>query len=383
MVAVSDDPLLLNWKKIAGNPVIPMGGAEDVPYSVYDPCIWKKDNVYFSVSGGTLPAGPAGRRRRADFLFRSEDLIHWEYLHPFVEDDLFTLNGDDGACPYFWPIGPPGEDQRHMLLFFSHMSGGQYIVGDYDTDRNVLVATGHGVFNHGAVEPSGLHAPSAAPDGEGGIIAIFNMNQGRPASGWNQIMTLPRRLCVTSSGSLQMTPAGDVESLRRDHVQVERRTIAANRETVLEDVGGRSIEIVAEIDTAGAPAVELGVLRSPDGEECTRIVLYRERGYRNRDDHREVPDSVISIDTSRSSTLPDALSRPPESAPVFLSPDENLRIRVFVDRSVVEVFVNDRQCAAVRVYPGRPDSTGLSVRPAGRDIELLSMHVWRMESIYD
>ena len=37
------------------------------------------------------------------------------------------LVGDDGACPYFWPIA-----DRHMLLFFSHTSGGQYLLGDYD-----------------------------------------------------------------------------------------------------------------------------------------------------------------------------------------------------------------------------------------------------------
>jgi beta-fructofuranosidase len=43
-------------------------------------------------------------------------------MHEFVEDDRFTLVGDDGACPYFWPIG-----DRYILPFFSHMSGGQYL----------------------------------------------------------------------------------------------------------------------------------------------------------------------------------------------------------------------------------------------------------------
>jgi sucrose-6-phosphate hydrolase SacC (GH32 family) len=32
------------------------------------------------------------------------------------------------------------------------------------------------------------------------------------------------------------------------------------------------------------------------------------------------------------------------------------QLRVFVDRSVVEVFVNGKQCVALRVYPGRNDS---------------------------
>ena len=39
----------------------------------------------------------------------------------------------------FWPIG-----DRHILPFFSHMSGGQYLLGDYDKDRDKFVVTAHG-----------------------------------------------------------------------------------------------------------------------------------------------------------------------------------------------------------------------------------------------
>ena len=34
-----------------------------------------------------------GKRIAADFLFQSKDLATWEYLHPFTEDDRFTLVG--------------------------------------------------------------------------------------------------------------------------------------------------------------------------------------------------------------------------------------------------------------------------------------------------
>ncbi|MHC4546622.1 MAG: glycoside hydrolase family 32 protein, partial [Planctomycetota bacterium] len=56
MVAVSSDPLLLNWEKVTGKAVIP-GKSPDgkpLPYRVFDPCIWKKDGLYYSLSGGTL-----------------------------------------------------------------------------------------------------------------------------------------------------------------------------------------------------------------------------------------------------------------------------------------------------------------------------------------
>jgi beta-fructofuranosidase len=151
--------------------------------------------------------------------------------------------------------------------------------------------------------------------------------------------------------------------------------LPAGEEVALDGVAGDAIELAAEINTRGAPMVELNVLRSPGGEEATRICFYQGRGYRGA--------SVLSVDSSRSSTLPDARSRPPENAQVRLGRREPLRLRVFVDRSVVEVFANGRQCAAVRVYRGRDDSVGVSLRAQGRDATLTSLDAWQMKSIYE
>jgi beta-fructofuranosidase len=47
MVAVSSDPLLLNWEKVSGKAVIPAKHADGTTpvYRVFDPCIWKKDGL--------------------------------------------------------------------------------------------------------------------------------------------------------------------------------------------------------------------------------------------------------------------------------------------------------------------------------------------------
>ena len=418
MVAVSHDPLLLNWEKLTGAPVIPKASADGspLPYRVFDPCIWKKGDHYYALSGSTLPHAASGKRTRANFLFRSPNLVDWEYLHPFVEDDRFTLIGDDGACPYFWPIG-----DRHILLFYSHMSGGQALLGDYDTERDKFVVTSHHDFNFGASEPGGVHAPSATPDGKGGVNVIFNMNPAKPTEGWNQIMTLPRRLTLQGTDkigrdTLLVEPAGDVESLRREHRQITDMTLPANQEIVLGSIRGNAIELMAEIEANDAPLFELNVLRSPGKEEFTRIAFYRERGFRDwerflswrqdmlaaategagagfvsnsllsasqREKLAAATDSLISIDSSHSSLLPDVLSRAPETGPVFLERDEPLRLRVFVDRSVVEVFVNGKQCVAMRVYPGREDSVGVSLRSQGQDARVVSLEAWQMENIYE
>ncbi len=375
------------WTRTTGDEKMPGVGGNPVPAGainfVYDPCIWKKGDFYYSPSGGTLPHGPSGRRTRAQFLFRSRDLATWEYLHPFLEGDIYGLAGDDGGCPYFWPIG-----DRHILLHFSHMSGAQYLLGDYDTGRDKFVVTYGGRFTFGPWYPGGVHAPSATPDGKGGVIAIFNMNVAKPTPGWNQIMSLPRRLTLAGKDELGRRRPATSSRCGGDHRHVAAQALPANREVVLDGVEGNAIEIVAEIDPQDSQMVELNVLRSPGKEEFTRIAFYRQRGYVDWDRSdgwarfRESRDSLIAIDTSYASELPDVESRAPEIAPVYLAPGETLRLRVFIDKSVVEVFVNGRQCLAVRVYPGREDSTGVSLRAQGADAMLASLDVWQMRSIY-
>ncbi|MFZ5830699.1 MAG: glycoside hydrolase family 32 protein [Planctomycetota bacterium] len=385
LVAVSSDPLLLNWEKVTGKPVIPMmlPDGSKPPYRVFDPCIWKKGDMYYALSGGQLPSAPGGKQSRANFLFRSADLAHWEYLHPFVEHDKYSLDGDDGACPYFWPIG-----DKHILLHFSHVSGGKYLLGDYDQQRDKFVVTDGGNFNHGPVGPGGVHAPSATPDGNGGVIAIFNMNPACRTEGWNQIMTLPMRLTLAPPAELdrlRIEPAGDIESLRGEHQRIEAMKLPANQEVVLESIRGNTLEIAAEIVSEQCDMIELKVLRSPDDEEFTRIAVHPYRGYRRRErpEGGNRTDSMITLDNTRSSILAEADTRPPEEARFMLDPDEPVKLRVFIDHSAVEVFVNGKQYLALRVYPGREDSLGVSLRARGRDAVLKSLDAWQMGTIYE
>ena len=151
--------------------------------------------------------------------------------------------------------------------------------------------------------------------------------------------------------------------------------------------------------------VELNVLRSPGREEFTRIAFFKDRGFsvqapavQGAQHHSSRPtvrgprqpqprptqvrESLLTLDTSYSSLLPGALSRAPETAPLLLEDGEMLRLRVFIDHSVVEVFANGKQCVAARVYPGREDSTGVSLRAQGSSGLLKSLSAWKMRSIY-
>jgi beta-fructofuranosidase len=151
---------------------------------------------------------------------------------------------------------------------------------------------------------------------------------------------------------------------------------------VLPGIHGNALDLIAEIDPKDAPTVELNVLRSANAEEVTRIALFKNRDVTTRFIPPQEKLSVVTLDNARSSLLPDAQSRPPESATVLLAPDEPFKLRVFADRSVVEVFINGRQCLALRVYPSRADSVGVSLRAQGQDAKLKTLDAWQMKSIF-
>ena len=172
--------------------------------------------------------------------------------------------------------------------------------------------------------------------------------------------------------------------MRGSHERIENMDLPANREVVLDTVAGSALEIIAEIDPRESPLVELNLLRSPDREEFTRVAFFKDRGFSQRVFGSDARQSLL---TDRYllliGTAPDVLSRAPETAPVLLAEGELLELRVFVDRSVIEVFANGRQCLAVRVYPERADSTGVSLRAQGSAARLRSLDAWQMNSIWE
>jgi len=78
---------------------------------------------------------------------------------------------------------------------------------------------------------------------------------------------------------------------------------------------------------------------------------------------------ALALDTAPSTTQTDGNARQSEVEPLSLVGDP-LELRVFVDRSVVEVFANGRQSLTGRVYPAL-GSDGLAVRSRGGRAELV------------
>ena len=390
-IAESRDPLLLNWHKNPNNPVIPDGDPDEngYPYRVFDPCIWGEEDGYYSLAG-TYRGNPRERRWTADHLFYSKDLTLWEYLHPLVEDGTFCTMGDDGACPNFQPIG----NGKHALILFSHRTGSRYYVGEYDKRTHKFRIDYHRRFSHNGIIGQGIGTPSTTVDHKNRNITIFNYHEafreGDPQlSLGSGVLSLPlvmeakKRFPVNDKhynelealrfNPLTIEPASEIEALRFDGKKIENIEVASNREVVLEGIAGKSIELRARIHMRDAREAGLNALRSPKGEEKTKVSVINVF-------HGKFPDSLI-IDTSQSSLRNDVAFRPPENAPLPIPADRIVEFRIFIDRSMVEVFANSEQFAAVRVCPDREDSRGVSIFAKGGDIKLISLECWQMKAI--
>ena len=392
-IAIASDPLLLNWERPEPYPAIPNGepDANGSPYRVFDPCIWRESDGYYALSGtyknGTVPVIVAnqeftnspvytfkGSGRAVNHLFYSKDLSSWSYLHPLLEDGFFSEPGEDGAVPNFFPLGK----DKHMLLLFSHKRAARYYVGDYDQKEHRFYPDYHGRFNNGPWRVGSVHAPSGTPLSDGSALAVFNMKDGMKQDEWVGLMTLPLHLGLDSDNSLSIKPASGLKNLRKEVAKIAPQSIPSGEEVAVPGAAGRSIEIEIEIDPGTSRESGIYVLRSPDGSERTRISIYNNAPF---DQHRYF--SFVQIDSAESSSLKGVYARPPETAPVKLRGGEPLKLNIFIDQSIVEIFAGGQQYLAQRVYPGRDDSTGLSLFSRGGDARVLSMKVWQMGRIFD
>jgi len=211
-------------------------------------------------------------------------------------------------------------------------------------------------------------------DGNGRRILFGRISEGRyedvqRASGWAGVSTLPRILSLSDDGTLCIERIPELAALRRHHRHVSDIRVGSNTSVRLENIRGDRLEIAATLESEGAEAFGKKVRCSPGGEEQT-LVRY-DPGY-----------SFISLDITRSSVSADMRDREPQTGPLELPAGMPLELRVFVDRSIVEVFANGRQCLTARIYPDRSDSLGVELFARGGNARVRSLDAWEMASIW-
>ena len=383
-LAWSTGPSFDSWTKLEANPVIKSTewGVTEVEdangkpsfYGSADPSnIWKKDGRYYMLTGNLLVLNKIGRAANAPlseqgdrlYLCVSDDLKTWKYLHVFYErKPEWTDRSEDNMCPSFLPLpsssagGPPSG--KHLLLFISHNKGCQYYVGDYRDDR--FTPNSHGRMTW---VDNTYFAPEALVDAQGRQIMwawLLDNPTGEKEKGWSGVYGLPRSLWAGDDGTLRMAPVKELETLRSHEKSWNNLALADGEAKPLEGVVGDSCELALEIDAGTAQRCGLKLRASSGGEEET--VLYY-----------DAAKSALVFDSTRSGKEGRKVV---ERAPFALKPGEPLKLRVFVDMSVVEVYANDRQAICRRVYPTRGDSLGVFLFAQNGTARFQTVRAWDM-----
>ena len=91
---------------------------------------------------------------------------------------------------------------------------------------------------------------------------------------------------------------------------------------------------------------------------------------------------TLKMELNASKDLPESERHTQEQvAPFELAAGEMLKLRIFLDRSVLEVFANGRQYVTQRIYPTRDDSLGVALFARGGKVTVKSIDAWDMEPV--
>jgi beta-fructofuranosidase len=381
-MAVSKDAQFNQWEKLPENPVIKSTewGITEIDgktiYGSADPSnIWMNNGNYYMLTGNLLVLNKYGRQPDASasmqgdrtYLFRSKNLRQWEYMHPFYESDRkWTDQSEDNMCPSFLPLPATADggksSGKHLMLFISHNKGCQYYTGTYKNDHFYPETHGRMTWFDNA-----YFAPEALVDGRGRQIMwawIFDdrPDQMKNYSGWTGVYGLPRSLWLGEDGALRMQPVEELKMLRMEERSKSGIQLKSGGEVNLDNFGSDLMELEIVMEPDPSANVHVAVCRSDDGKEET-VLSYQASSAR------------ITCDASRSSLKYGRLNT--EAAPFELRNGEPLTLRIFVDRSVVEVFANDRQAIGRAIYPTL-GGKGIRIRSENGNVKIISFKAWEL-----
>jgi sucrose-6-phosphate hydrolase SacC (GH32 family) len=375
-IYTAEDDELIRWKPHPANPVIPSTNAPPNA-EIFDPCAWKEGDVYHALVGNKNRS--PGYEGDSTSLFRSSDLVKWEYRGPFYKSDRkWTPEYTDCACADFYPLG-----DKHMLLTHVHQPWNhvQYYIGRWDKKTEKFLPESHGYMSW----PGGLlYGPETLLDDKGRRIFWGVITEAGPAkNGWENVATLPRVFSLAEDKSLRIEPAQELETLRFNPRKKSNLTIAADGELKLDDIKGDCLELALEIEPGDAKEFGAKVRCSPDGAEQTAITCVPQKEVLKIELEKSTLDPKVKYRWCRSEFAEKTLKISEQEcftneqvAPFTLKPGETLQLRIYLDRSVMEVFANGRQCITQRIYPSRSDSLGISLFARGGSVKIKLLNAW-------
>jgi len=337
--AVPLDDDLIQWRRVKGEPLI-AAGMNGVPSGINsgwgDPFVFNSGGrtfVTFNDCGGLVCEA------------KDKELTQWHYVG--------KIEGVEGECPNFFPL-----HDKWVLIRSTHPIS--YIVGDFDAKTVAFKKSGTACtmdYGFGKNPPKdrsctrGLYGTNAFKDETGRRILLGWISGFKSKRGWKGCMSLPRILTLDKNQKLIQSPAPELKKLRGKHHTI-KETVLNSEEERLEDVSGDTMEIIAEFAAGDADAFGLKVRQSNDGKNAVTI--------RYTDGNLNVAGTDVPLK--------------------LLS--GKLKLHIFIDKSVLEVFINDGVTSVSRVEYPRENDLGLSAFAENGSATLKSLDAWDMKPIW-
>ncbi|MFN8521651.1 MAG: glycoside hydrolase family 32 protein [Chloroflexota bacterium] len=360
-IAIACDRRLSEWEKPYPVEVRTAdGGVADIVH--WDPDCFLIGDTYYAVSGGKNPP-----------VFKSRDLRHWTLIGDFIQRDLPDVAfGEDVSCPNFFEL-----DGRWVLLCISHPLGCRYYVGDWDAEAEQFVPTHHARLSWRRDEQpiwgvrlrTDYFAPESvvAADGRRVMWAWVRSAGTDGALLEKTIQALPRELRVAPDGTLRMRPLRELEGLRYDGASLGPVTIAdpvTGFSDPVPPINGPYLQRLAELD-GDSWEIRLAVRRSEALRKIFGVMLFSDGCGAGLPIILRPETGTLRVGTI---DAPFAVADLPDG--------EDLELRIFVDKYIVEVFANGRQ-AVLAAHMDR-SASGLDAFSVGVPTSFDAVDVWRM-----
>jgi fructan beta-fructosidase len=192
-----------------------------------------------------------------------------------------------------------------------------------------------------------------------------------PTSPWRSAMSVPREVALgTIGGRIEVVqrPIRQLDTLRQDPAyELNDSTIPEGTRALGRGATGKALDILVDFDLKTAEKFGLKV-RTGNGEET--VIGY------------DVAASELYVDRTRSGNVGFSRDFPGVQRAPLTARDGDVRLRILVDWSSVEVFAeNGERVITDQIFPSGT-SEGVELFSEGGDATLDSLAIWQMRSIW-
>lgn len=341
-------------------------------------------NMFWDADNGRWVMSLAHALDHEMLFFTSPDLKEWTLQGSFGKG----IGAQDGVweCPDLFRLKVDGSGEEKWVLVCNINPGGpfggsatQYFTGDFDGNTFIADTDAEGVIPTKWMDYGKDHYAtvswSDAPDNRRVLIGWMSNWQYAgevPTMQYRSANTLPREagLFRAPDGQLYLSssPVAELGALRdKPSVSVRNKTAGGiGRNFPLPDSNGGACEILLDIDSRKAASVDITISNN-DGESV--ILSYDTKAH------------TLSFDRRRSGITDFSQDFPTVTTAPTFETDGKLSLRIFIDRSSIEVFGNGGKTVMTNlVFPTVPYSS-VSVSAKGGNTRIENLKIYPIKEL--